>query len=165
MTDNERLAAETVGALREKGLKIAFAESCTGGMLAESLTSVSGCSNVLEMSVVTYSNRAKELLLGVSRSTLEKYSAVSGQCAVEMAQGLLRLSGADIAVSVTGVAGPSGGTEAAPVGTVFIGFARAGAAEAKRFSFCEHNRLTRGGVRRASVREALIGALKLIGSF
>ncbi len=104
----------------EKGLKLATAESCTGGMISELITAISGSSAVFECGVCSYSNRIKHEVLGVSEETLEKFTEYSKECAEEMAKGALKLSGADIAVSTTGVAGPSGGTEENPVGTVYI---------------------------------------------
>lgn len=104
----------------EKGLKLATAESCTGGMISEWITSVPGSSTVFECGICSYSNRIKHKVLGVSEETLEIFTEYSEQCAEEMARGALKISGADIAVATTGVAGPSGGTEENPVGTVYI---------------------------------------------
>ncbi len=104
------------------GKLVATAESCTGGLLANRLTDVSGSSKYFERGVVAYSNRAKVEILGVSEETLKAYGAVSGQTAVEMAQGVRRISGADLGVSTTGIAGPTGGTPEKPVGLVFVGF-------------------------------------------
>ncbi len=113
-------------ALEENNLKVATAESCTGGMIGAALTSVSGVSSYYGFGVVTYANEAKEKLLGVSHATLEAVGAVSPETACEMAQGALKLSDADIAISVTGIAGPHGGTVEKPVGLVYIGIARKG---------------------------------------
>mgnify|MGYP001024790377 CR=1 FL=1 len=107
--------------LLEKGLTVATAESCTGGYVSKRLTEVSGSSQVLGYGVCTYANQAKEQLLGVSHSTLETFGAVSSQTAKEMADGVRRLSGADIGISTTGIAGPLGGTEEKPVGLVYVG--------------------------------------------
>lgn len=104
----------------ERGLKVATAESCTGGMISAAITSVSGSSAVIELGVCSYSNRIKREVLGVSGETLERCSEYSTECAEEMARGVLRLSGADFAVSTSGVAGPTGGSEENPVGTVYI---------------------------------------------
>ena len=104
--------------LKEKNIKISGAESCTGGMVAAEITSVEGISAVFNESFVTYSNDAKHRNLGVSLETLEKSGAVSEECAREMAEGAAARSGADIAFSVTGIAGPAGGTKEKPVGTV-----------------------------------------------
>ncbi len=109
--------------LTDKNMKIATAESCTGGLLSEMITDVSGASGVFECGVCSYSNRIKISVLGVNSETIDKYTEVSTQTAEEMAIGVLRISGADIAVSTTGIAGPTGGTKENPVGTVFIGIA------------------------------------------
>lgn len=98
---------------------IATAESCTGGLLSEMITSVPGASKVFEFGVCSYSNRIKHSILGVDQNILDKYTEVSEQTAAAMAEGMKRLSGADIAVSVTGIAGPGGGTPEKPVGIVY----------------------------------------------
>lgn len=100
---------------------IAAAESCTGGYIAKRITNVSGSSEVIDGSIVTYANRVKEQFVNVSRETLSKYGAVSRETAIEMARGVRKLFGADIGVSTTGIAGPTGGTPEKPVGTVFVG--------------------------------------------
>ncbi len=107
--------------LKEKKIRISGAESCTGGMVAAEITSVDGISAVFNESFVTYSNDSKHKNLGVSLETLEKFGAVSEECAREMAEGAAERSGADIAFSVTGIAGPTGGTKEKPVGTVCFG--------------------------------------------
>jgi nicotinamide-nucleotide amidase len=109
---------------RNQGLKIATAESCTGGLIAASLTAVAGSSDVFDCGWVTYSNQAKSESLGVSAELIADKGAVSLEVAEAMAKGALRRSQADVAVSVTGVAGPGGGSEEKPVGLVFIGLAR-----------------------------------------
>ena len=115
--------SEVVALLCSKKLKVAFAESCTGGSLAKLITDVDGSSSCFECGVVSYSNRIKQKILDVSENTLKTYGAVSSECAEEMARGILNISGADIGISVTGIAGPSGGSEQKPVGTVFIALA------------------------------------------
>lgn len=117
------LARKTGQALLSHGLKLATAESCTGGLIAEWVTRVPGSSDWFERALVTYSNEAKEELLGVSKPTLEQHGAVSEETACEMAVGVLQASHADIAVAVTGIAGPDGGTRAKPVGTVCMAWA------------------------------------------
>lgn len=107
--------------LKRKNIKISGAESCTGGMVAAEITSVDGISAVFNESFVTYSNDAKHRNLGVSEETLKRFGAVSEECAREMAEGAASRSGADIAFSVTGIAGPTGGTKEKPVGTVCFG--------------------------------------------
>ena len=106
--------------LKEKGMKIATAESCTGGLVSKRITEIPGASDVFECGVCSYANRIKHELLGVSEQTLERYGAVSPQTAQQMAEGIRRLSGAEIGISVTGIAGPGGGTEEKPVGLVFL---------------------------------------------
>lgn len=107
--------------LKSKNLMISFAESCTGGLLAAELVGVSGSSEVFSESVVTYSNEAKVKYLKVSKDTLNEFGAVSKETAYEMAEGIKNLSNADIGVSITGIAGPTGGTINKPVGLVYIG--------------------------------------------
>lgn len=138
--------------LKEKNLKIATAESCTGGMMGEFLTSVPGISDYYEMGVITYSNDMKEKLLGVSAETLKEYGAVSEQTAKEMAVGVLKKSGADIGVGITGIAGPSGGTDKKPVGLVYVGLADSKG----NVIFRElHLSGSRERIRRTSVKNAL----------
>ena len=123
--DDEELEAVIVRLLTERKQTLALAESCTGGGLAHRITDVPGASAVLIASLVTYANDAKRKLLGVKPETLAAHGAVSEAVAREMAEGARRATGADFALSVTGIAGPGGGSEAKPVGTVFIGFASA----------------------------------------
>lgn len=105
--------------LIRKHLTIATAESCTGGLLSSKLTDVSGSSAFVHLNFVTYANEAKHSILGVSMETLNKKGAVSEECAKEMAEGLHRVTGADICISTTGIAGPTGGSEEKPVGLMF----------------------------------------------
>jgi len=107
--------------LTKKRLKIAFAESCTGGMLASEITSVSGASKVFGIGLVTYSNQAKITVLKVNKNIIQKYGAVSPQCCEAMVKNLSKISKAQINVSITGIAGPNGGTKKKPVGLVYIG--------------------------------------------
>lgn len=118
MKDEEK----TVKLLREKGLTLATAESCTGGLIAKRITDVSGSSAVFECGIVSYSNRIKREILGVREKTLEEHGAVSEECAKEMVQGVLNLGGADLAVAVTGIAGPKSDNTDKPVGLVYIAF-------------------------------------------
>lgn len=120
------MAGELHGLCREAGLKMATAESCTGGLLAGLLTELAGSSDGFDRGFVTYSNEAKHDLLGVPRDLLADYGAVSEPVARAMAEGCLNVSGADLAVSVTGVAGPGGGSAMKPVGLVHFGAARRG---------------------------------------
>ena len=107
--------------LNKKKLKISFAESCTGGMLASKITSISGASKVFGLGLVTYSNQAKISVLKVNKSIIQKYGAVSSQCCEAMVKNLSKISKAQINVSITGIAGPNGGTKTKPVGLVYIG--------------------------------------------
>ena len=147
----DELASRVIEIFREKGLSLALAESCTGGMIAETITNVAGASDIFYGSAVTYVNSAKERILGVTRETLEKHGAVSSECAEEMACGARRVYGADVAMSVTGIAGPGGGSEAKPVGTVWFGFATKDGAETFRRRFDGD----RAAVRRQTVEEVL----------
>lgn len=133
--EENSLQQTLVKLLLEKGKKIAAAESCTGGMLAELITSVPGASGCLDCSMVTYSNEQKQKLLGVSAETLEKYGAVSEQTALEMSKGIRERSGADIGIGITGVAGPGGGTEEKPVGLVYVGICTEQIHRAFRYRF------------------------------
>ncbi|HEY0551297.1 MAG TPA: competence/damage-inducible protein A [Verrucomicrobiae bacterium] len=131
--DDEQLEDALVRLLTERKQTLALAESCTGGFIANRITNVPGASAVLWGSGVTYANDAKQKWVGVNQATLDVHGAVSEQTAREMAEGVRRVSGADYAVSVTGIAGPSGGSDEKPAGTVFIGFASASGSRAYRF--------------------------------
>jgi nicotinamide-nucleotide amidase len=146
-------ASRLLSELRRRSLKIATAESCTGGLIAGLLTEIPGASDVFERGFVTYSNAAKIGALGVDHALLLRHGAVSREVAEAMANGALRNSAADIAVAVTGIAGPDGGTPEKPVGLVYIGLAQRGApakAEEHRFG-----PLARSGIRLRTVEEAL----------
>src|SRR5580698_9159128 len=149
-------AAELVDRYKAAGLMAATAESCTGGLIAALLTEIPGSSSVLERGFVVYSNAAKQELLGVPSDTLARHGAVSSETAVAMAEGALRASRAEVAVSVTGIAGPDGGTAAKPVGLVHFACARRGkptVAREERF----------GDIGREEVRLASVGvALDLL---
>ena len=115
-------AAQLLDLLREKNLHISTAESCTGGMIATSLTAIAGSSDVVNGGIVSYTNQVKHNVLGVKTETLEKYSAVSEECTREMAEGVAKLLKTEVSVSVSGYAGPTGGTAEKPTGTVCFGF-------------------------------------------
>jgi nicotinamide-nucleotide amidase len=145
---------------RAHGLRVAAAESCTGGLVAAALTAISGSSDVFECSFVTYSNEAKQELLGVPAATLRRYGAVSGETATAMAKGALKRSAADCAVSITGIAGPSGGSKAKPVGLVhFAAVRRNGKMLAQRRLF---GNVGRERVRELSALEALALLVRLV---
>lgn len=137
---------------RARGLRIATAESCTGGMIAAALTDTGGSSDVFERGFVTYSNEAKTELIGVPADLIAKFGAVSEQVAREMAAGALRHSHADVAVAVTGIAGPGGGSAEKPVGLVYLGICRRNSA-----AHCERRVFpgSRAEIRRATVARAL----------
>lgn len=132
--DSPSVEFSLVNALRERGLTIACAESCTGGLIAKRIVDLAGVSDVFVGGCVTYANEAKERLIGVSHETLEKHGAVSEETAAEMARGVRQSLGSDIGISVTGIAGPGGGTPEKPVGTVFIGFSSESGEKVKRLT-------------------------------
>jgi nicotinamide-nucleotide amidase len=139
---NDETLEEIVGKLLlEKGGVLSLAESCTGGLLSQRVTSIPGSSMWFERGVITYSNKSKEDLLGVSRETLSLYGAVSFQTAVEMADGVKRLAGTDYSLAITGIAGPSGGTIQKPVGTVYIALSTPERTEAEQFRFAGNRRM------------------------
>ncbi len=145
-------AAQLIALYRAKGLRIATAESCTGGMIAAAITDIGGSSDVFERGFVTYSNAAKTELISVPADLIVHHGAVSVHVAREMAIGALKHSPADVAVAVTGVAGPGGGTEAKPVGLVYLATARRGGDPViERHQF--HG--TRAEIRQATVERAL----------
>lgn len=140
-----------VSLLSENHKSIATAESCTGGMIGQSLTSVPGASEVYGFGFITYANEAKEKLLGVSHETLLLHGAVSPETAREMAEGARKVSGADIAVAVTGIAGPGGGTSEKPVGLVYVGISTESGTWAEKLSLCG----SRDDIRKQTVIAAL----------
>jgi PncC family amidohydrolase len=146
-------ALALVETLRNQGLKLAAAESCTGGLLAARITDVPGSSDVFAGGIVSYSNEVKVSMLGVSPESLSWHGAVSEKVACEMAEGARVQLGADIAVGITGIAGPGGGSADKPVGLVWIAWSTAGRTEAQRFQFAGD----RAAVRRQSVDAALAG--------
>lgn len=138
---------------RARSLKVATAESCTGGLVAGTLTEIAGSSDVVDRGFVTYSNEAKEAMLGVPPETLERYGAVSTETATAMAAGALKNSLADLVVAITGVAGPGGGSRQKPVGLVhFVAASRGGRLVARE---CRYGDIGRQSVRERSVAEAL----------
>ena len=111
--------------LRKKRLKLAIAESCTGGMLSSNITSVSGSSKVFVMGFVTYSNQSKNQILKIPQKIIKKYGAVSSQCCYSMVNNLSKISKCDVNISITGIAGPKGGTKEKPIGLVYVGIKKA----------------------------------------
>jgi nicotinamide-nucleotide amidase len=154
MSDDLRAAATAVlDACRARKLKVATAESCTGGLVAGALTEIAGSSDVVDRGFVTYSNEAKQQMLGVASETLRDHGAVSRQTAEEMARGAIAHSNAQIAVAITGVAGPSGGSADKPVGLVH--FAAASRAGALTYQEIRYGDIGRSAVREKSVLQAL----------
>jgi nicotinamide-nucleotide amidase len=154
MSEELRAAATSVlEACRARGLKIATAESCTGGLVAGALTDIAGSSDVLDRGFVTYSNEAKQQMLGVSAAILRDHGAVSRETAEAMARGALGKANADLVVAITGIAGPGGGSKDKPVGLVHFAVAsRSGALAHKEMRYGD---IGRGPVREKSVLQAL----------
>jgi nicotinamide-nucleotide amidase len=155
----KELAQQVGAALKERGLMLVTAESCTGGWVAMELTAIAGSSHWFERGYVTYSNAAKREELGVSEETLGRHGAVSEETVREMAAGALQHGRGQVALAITGVAGPTGGSRDKPVGTVCFAWAHGGkiSSETRRYDG------DRESVRRQSVRHALHGVLQLLG--
>ncbi|MDJ0709381.1 MAG: nicotinamide-nucleotide amidohydrolase family protein [Woeseiaceae bacterium] len=160
----QKLSEAVVNDLASTAKAVATAESCTGGWIAKSITDVAGSSAVFGYGIVSYSNGAKESILGVRNATIEEHGSVSEAVVNEMAEGALRLSGADIAVAVSGIAGPEGGTEEKPVGTVWFAWAVRDGSDALVDSSCELFTGDRELVRELTVAHALQGVLERIES-
>ena len=143
--------------LIKKKLRISFAESCTGGMLACSITSVSGASKVFSLGLITYSNQAKIKVLNVNKNIIKKYGAVSHECCMAMANNLSKISKANINVSITGIAGPNGGTKQKPVGLVYIGIKKGNKIQ---ISKCLFKSKKRSIIQKSAVYKALGLVLK-----
>ena len=159
--DSGRLLAQQVGvALRQHSMTLVTAESCTGGGVAQAVTMISGSSAWFDRGFVTYSNASKEEMLGVSPDTLEMHGAVSEQTVREMAEGALQYSRAQVAVSVSGVAGPTGGSPEKPVGMVWFAW---GTSESVRAE-CHHFSGDRDAIRAKSVQIALQGVLNILNT-
>jgi len=160
MTDTEDVATALVALLVEKGLMLTTAESCTGGWIAKAITDVSGSSACFGYGIVSYSNDAKMRLLNVSGALIEAEGAVSEAVVCAMANGALRISDADVAVAVSGVAGPGGGSEEKPVGTVWIAYSIGSQEGPQTDAECIHFDGDRADVRQATVVHALGGILE-----
>ena len=151
------LANTLVKKLTKKKLKLSIAESCTGGMLSSTITSVSGSSKVFHLGLITYSNKAKIDILKVPKKIINKYGAVSKECCLSMVKNLSKISKANISISITGIAGPNGGTKLKPVGLVYIGIKKGNKIAIKENLFTNKNRVS---IQKATVRTSL----KLINS-
>ena len=144
--------------LSKKKLKISFAESCTGGLLASTVTSISGASKVFNLGLVTYSNQAKIKLLKVNKNIIQKYGAVSYECCLAMVNNLSKISKANINVSITGIAGPNGSTKQKPVGLVYIGIKKGLKTQVYKCLFKNKKRST---IQKATVKKTLNLILKI----
>jgi nicotinamide-nucleotide amidase len=167
MADHEaiaKLAQALVADLTAAGKAVATAESCSGGWVAKAITDIAGSSAVFHYGIVSYSNGAKESLLGVHNETLEQHGAVSEAVVIEMAEGVLNLSGADIAVAVSGIAGPSGGSKDKPVGTVWFAWAVRDGAKLRATTRLKHFEGDRDLVRELTVAHALQGVREWIAA-
>ena len=148
----KKLSRKVVKLLTKKKLKISFAESCTGGLLSSSITSISGSSKVFTLGLVTYSNQAKINILKVPKKIIMKHGAVSYETCLSMVKNLYKISRTNISLSITGLAGPNGGTKQKPVGLVFIGVKKGNKTLVKKFLF--KNR-TRNSIQRSTVYRVL----------
>ena len=138
--------------LIRKKIKVSFAESCTGGLLASAITSISGASKIFNLGLITYSNQAKIKILKVNEKIIKKHGAVSHECCYAMVNNLSKISKANINVSITGIAGPKGGTKKKPVGLVYIGVKKGGKIEINKFLFKSKKR---SSIQKATVKKAL----------
>ena len=147
-----KLANKVVKKLIKKKLKISFAESCSGGMLSSSITSISGSSKIFEMGLITYSNQAKINILKIPKQIIKKHGAVSKQCCFSMIKNLSKICKSNIYISITGIAGPNGGTKKKPIGLVYIGVKRVNIVKINKFLFKNKGRIS---IQRATVRKSL----------
>ena len=145
--------------LKKKRLKISFAESCTGGLLAQSITSINGASKVFNLSVVTYSNDSKSSILKVPKKIINKFGAVSEECCLSMVKNLAKISKSQINVSITGIAGPKGGSKLKPVGLVFIGISFKDKTNVYKYLFTNK---TRSSIQKASAKAVVENLLSFI---
>ena len=148
----KKLSQKIVNVLRKKGLKISFAESCTGGLLSSSITSISSSSKVFTIGLVTYSNQSKINLLKVPKKIISKHGAVSYETCLSMVKNLNKISKTNISVSITGIAGPKGGTKKKPVGLVFIGIKKGNKTLVKKYLLKNKKR---SSIQRVTVNKAL----------
>ena len=155
----KKLLLKVVKLLNKKKLKISFAESCTGGLLSSSITSISGSSKVFTLGLITYSNQAKIMILKVPKKIIMKYGAVSYETCLSMVKNLSKISKTNISISITGIAGPKGGTKEKPVGLVYIGVKKGSKTLIKKYLFKNKKRIL---IQRAAVNKTLNLVLNLI---
>ncbi len=154
-----RLSSKVVRILTKKKLTVSFAESCTGGLLASTLTSISGSSKVFNMGLITYSNNAKVKLLKVPKKTITKYGAVSHETCLSMVENLSKISKSNISISITGVAGPNGGTKQKPVGLVYVGLKKGRKTIIKKNLFKNKGRIF---IQKATVKKVLKMVMNIV---
>ena len=148
----KKLSQKVVSVLRKKNLKISFAESCSGGLLSSSITSISGSSKVFTIGLVTYSNQSKTSILKVAKNIIRKYGAVSYETCLAMVKNLNKISKTNISVTITGIAGPNGATKKKPVGLVFIGIKKSNKTLVRKYLFKNKKRTS---IQRAAVSKSL----------
>lgn len=162
--DEKSIQSVLIKMLLEKGKTISTAESCTGGLLSKMITDVSGSSEVFGFGVCTYANEAKMKMLSVKEETLKEHGAVSEQTAMQMADGIRNLSGSDIALSLTGIAGPGGGTDEKPVGLVYLGVSTKEKTYAKKLLLSRHKSTDRDYIRTLAAKNAIMEAIRILRS-
>ena len=155
MTNSEKL----IRLLKKKKLKISFAESCTGGLMSSVITSNSGSSSIFKLALITYSNESKQSVLKVPKKILKKYGAVSIQCCISMVDNLSKISNSQINVSITGIAGPKGGSKKKPVGLVFIGIKFKKKIYANKYLFLGKSRIN---FQKATVNKVIRSVLSIV---
>ena len=153
------LKKKVLSKLLKKKIKVAVAESCTGGMLSSSLTSLSGSSKIFSMGIVSYSNKSKISVLKVPKKIINKFGAVSAQCCISMVNNLSKISNSELNMSITGIAGPNGGSKIKPVGLVYIGIKYKGKISINKFNINNKNRIF---IQRTTVKKSLELILKTI---
>ena len=155
MTNSKKL----IRLLKKKKLKISFAESCTGGLMSSAITSNSGSSSIFKLALITYSNESKQRVLKVPKKILKKYGAVSIQCCISMVNNLSKISNSQINVSITGIAGPKGGSKEKPVGLVFIGIKFKKKIYTSKYLFLNKSRIN---FQKATVKKVIRSVLSIV---
>ena len=148
----KKISQKIIRLLKKKRLKISFAESCTGGLLSSAITSISGSSKVFTLGLVTYSNQSKNRVLKIPKKIIRKHGTVSMQCCLSMINNLSKISKTNISVSITGIAGPSGGTKKKPVGLVYVGIKKGNKIKIHKYLFKNKGR---SYIQKATVRKSL----------
>ncbi len=148
----KKISQKIVRLLKKKRFKISFAESCTGGLLSSAITSISGSSKVFTLGLVTYSNQSKNRVLKIPKQIIRKHGAVSMQCCLSMLNNLSKISKSNIAVSITGIAGPSGGSKQKPVGLVYVGIKKGNKIKIHKYLFKNKGR---SYIQKATVKKSL----------